>query len=108
MSEPTANVGPYALTECLESGSALQLWLAERDGEIVESIGELHHERPPSLIGPGDRCFKDTSIARRHGRARPNGADGLETKVPFFRIGRGPDAHLRRRGRSVRDAFLRP
>ena len=35
MSEPTAKVGPYSLTECLESGSAVQLWLAENQDEVV-------------------------------------------------------------------------
>ena len=30
MSSPTAKVGPYALTQCVESGSSVQLWLAER------------------------------------------------------------------------------
>ena len=35
MSERTAKIGPYALTQCLESGSAVQLWLAERGDETV-------------------------------------------------------------------------
>ena len=35
MSERTAKIGPYALTQCLESGSAVQLWLARRDDETV-------------------------------------------------------------------------
>ena len=32
MSNVSAKVGPYALVECLESGSAVQLWRAEHEG----------------------------------------------------------------------------
>ncbi|MEC7239666.1 MAG: hypothetical protein VXW32_00365, partial [Myxococcota bacterium] len=35
MSNLSAKVGPYALVECLESGSAVQLWRAEHDGQVV-------------------------------------------------------------------------
>lgn len=31
----SAKVGPYALVECLESGSAVQLWRAEHDGKAA-------------------------------------------------------------------------
>ena len=35
MSNISAKLGPYALTECLESGSSVQLWLADHDGQQV-------------------------------------------------------------------------
>ena len=95
MSNVSAKVGPYALVECLESGSAVQLWRAEHEGRsaairlVVDPTDEFSVARWRSelealqALGPKSSLPKILAVFEDEKAFAVEwiGEEGLEAKV---------------------------